>query len=178
MTKAEGKRRSLFRSNSELHELSQGLAAHGGNEGTCDKPGRKSFAKFARQLTGSGLIAAGSGDGGSGSSGTGPASEALPGPNDRRLSMKAKKAVVTGAPSEGLDPGGVAIEVAAHARAEERPDSEGGSFLSFDGSSFNESKPLIKDGGSVLSKVVDQGGASHGDLPAEATRDMSLDLEA
>ena len=30
MDKAEGKRRSLFRSNSELHELSQGLAAHGG----------------------------------------------------------------------------------------------------------------------------------------------------
>ena len=68
--------------------------------------------------------------------------------------------------------------MAAHARAEERPDSDGGSFSSFDGSSFNESKPLIKDGGSVLSNVVDEGGASHGDLPAEVTRDAALDLEA
>ena len=83
-------KRRLSRSNSELSELTEGLAAHGGKEGTRDKPGRKSFAKFARQKTGN---LGGAGGGRSRGASTDPASEALPGPNDRRLSLRARKAV-------------------------------------------------------------------------------------
>ena len=51
---------------------------------------------------------------------------------------------------------------------EERPPSEDASFSSFDGSSFNESRPLIKQGGSVLSKIEGKSVArSHMNFPAE-----------
>ena len=79
-------KRTLKRSESELSELSMG------REASKDAPGRKSFAKFAQQLTGS-LSAVGAGGAGSSSGDAGPASEALPGPNDRRLSIKARRAV-------------------------------------------------------------------------------------
>ena len=51
---------------------------------------------------------------------------------------------------------------------EERPPSEDASFSSFDGSSFNESRPLIKQGGSVLSKIQGKRVARpHLDFPLE-----------